>query len=143
MIQTRDFVTKYRHKYSYSKNSNFKTFKSLHLTRDDTTTVNSKNVYYLEEDEEGRFEVFGDDVIGRKLVMEILSSSLLLFRMVGTKWCKSFVPVSGVGGYSNVVVSTVTNGVGGGKDSITKIKFNDLEIIRAKIGYNQRLQKTS
>ena len=38
---------------------------------------------------------------------------------------KTFVPVSGVGGYSNVVVSTVTNGVGGAeRDSISKIKFN-------------------
>ena len=105
-------------------NSNLYTYAAAN----DTTTVNSTaNVYYLEEDEEGRFEVlFGDDVIGRKLVMgNIVILSSLVADGAEPNGAKTFVPVSGVGGYSNVVVSTVTNGVGGAeRDSISKIKFN-------------------
>ena len=84
-------------------------------------------MYYLEEDEEGRFEVlFGDDVIGRKLAMgNIVILSSLVSDGAEPNGAKTFVPVSGVGGYSNVVVSTVTNGVGGAeRDSVSTIKFN-------------------
>ena len=105
-------------------NSNLYTYAAAN----DTTTVNSTaNVYYLEEDEEGRFEVlFGDDVIGRKLVMgNIVILSSLVSDGSEPNGAKTFVPVSGVGGYSNVVVSTVTNGVGGAeRDSVSTIKFN-------------------
>ena len=105
-------------------NSNLYTYAAAN----DTTTVNSTaNVYYLEEDEEGRFEVlFGDDVIGRKLAMgNIVILSSLVSDGAEPNGAKTFVPVSGVGGYSNVVVSTVTNGVGGAeRDSISTIKFN-------------------
>ena len=64
-------------------------------------------MYYLEEDEEGRFEVlFGDDVIGRKLAMgNIVILSSLVSDGAEPNGAKTFVPVSGVGGYSNVVVS--------------------------------------
>ena len=105
-------------------NSNLYTYAAAN----DTTTVNSTaNVYYLEEDEEGRFEVlFGDDVIGRKLAMgNIVILSSLVADGGEPNGAKTFVPVSGVGGYSNVVVSTITNAVGGAeRDSISKIKFN-------------------
>ena len=105
-------------------NSNIYTYAAAN----DTTTVNSTaNVYYLEEDEEGRFEVlFGDDVIGRKLAMgNIVILSSLVADGGEPNGAKTFVPVSGVGGYSNVVVSTVTNAVGGAeRDSISTIKFN-------------------
>ena len=105
-------------------NSNLYTYAAAN----DTTTVNSTaNVYYLEEDEEGRFEVlFGDDVIGRKLAMgNIVILSSLVADGGEPNGAKTFVPVSGVGGYSNVVVSTITNAVGGAeRDSISTIKFN-------------------
>ena len=109
---------------TYSTNSNIYTYAAAN----DTTTVNSTaNVYYLEEDEEGRFEVlFGDDVIGRKLAMgNIVILSSLVADGGEPNGAKTFVPVSGVGGYSNVVVSTITNAVGGAeRDSISTIKFN-------------------
>ena len=105
-------------------NSNIYTYAAAN----DTTTINSTaNVYYLEEDEEGRFEVlFGDGVIGRKPVMgNIIILSSLVTDGAEPNGAKTFVPVSGVGGYSNVVVSTVTNAVGGAeRDSISTIKFN-------------------
>ena len=94
----------------------------------DTTTVNSTaNVYFLEEDEEGRYDItFGDGIIGRALVTgNIIVLSSLVADGDAPNGAKTFSPVSGVGGYSNVIVSTVTNAVGGAeRDSISTIKFN-------------------
>ena len=105
-------------------NSNLHTYTAAN----DTTTVNSTaNVYFLEEDEEGRYEVtFGDGVIGRALVTgNIIILSSLVADGDAPNGAKTFSPVSGVGGYSNVIVSTVTNAVGGAeRDSISTIKFN-------------------
>ena len=105
-------------------NSNLHTYTAAN----DTTTVNSTaNVYFLEEDEEGRYEVtFGDGIIGRALVTgNIIILSSLVADGDAPNGAKTFSPVSGVGGYSNVIVSTVTNAVGGAeRDSISTIKFN-------------------
>ena len=94
----------------------------------DTTTVNSTaNVYFLEEDEEGRYDItFGDGIIGRALVTgNIIVLSSLVADGDAPNGAKTFSPVSGVGGYSNVIVSTITNAVGGAeRDSINTIKFN-------------------
>ena len=105
-------------------NSNLYTY----VAANDTTTVNSTaNVYFLEEDEEGRYEIlFGDGVIGRKPVTgNIIILSSLIADGTEPNGAKTFIPVSDVGGYTNVVVSTVTSGVGGAeRDSIDTIKFN-------------------
>ena len=105
-------------------NSNLYTYTAAN----DTTSVNSTaNVYFLEEDEEGRFEIlFGDGIIGRKPVTgNIIILSSLIADGTEPNGAKTFIPVSGVGGYTNVVVSTVTSGVGGAeRDSIDTIKFN-------------------
>ena len=72
-------------------NSNIYTY----VAANDTTTVNSTaNVYYLEEDEEGRFEVlFGDGVIGRKPVMgNIIILSSLVADGGEPNGAKTFVP---------------------------------------------------
>ena len=94
----------------------------------DTTTVNSTaNVYWLEESEDGKYEVlFGDGIIGRKLSS---GNVVLLSSQVAdgedTNGAKSFTMVSDVGGYSNVIVSTRTSASGGQiRDSIDQIKFN-------------------
>ena len=105
-------------------NSNLYTY----VAANDTTTVNSTaNVYFLEEDEEGRYEIlFGDGVIGRKPVTgNIIILSSLIADGTEPNGAKTFIPASDVGGYTNVVVSTVTSGVGGAeRDSIDTIKFN-------------------
>ena len=94
----------------------------------DTTTVNStSNVYFLEESEDGKYEViFGDGVIGRKPVSgNIILMSSLIADGDAPNGARSFAPVGSVGGYSNVVVSTITNASGGSvRDDIQKIKFN-------------------
>ena len=105
-------------------NSNLHTYTAAN----DTTTVNSTaNVYFLEEDEEGRFDVtFGDGIIGRALVTgNIIVLSSLVADGDAPNGAKTFSPVSGVGGYSNVVVTTLNSAIGGAeRDSIEAIKFN-------------------
>ena len=105
-------------------NSNINT----NTAANDTTTVNSTaNVYFLEEDEEGRFDVtFGDGIIGRALVTgNIIVLSSLVADGDAPNGAKTFSPVSGVGGYSNVVVTTLNSAIGGAeRDSIEAIKFN-------------------
>ena len=94
----------------------------------DTTSVNSTaNVYWLEEAEDGKFEVlFGDGIVGRAPISgNIIILSSLIADADAPNGAKTFTPVSGVGGYSNVTVTTVTNAFGGAeRDSIKDVKFN-------------------
>ena len=94
----------------------------------DTTTINStSNVYFLEEDTDSRYRVyFGDDIIGRKLVDgNIIVLKSLISDATAPNGAKTFTPVSTVGGYSNVTVSTLTSASGGAdRDTISSIKFN-------------------
>ena len=94
----------------------------------DTTTINAtSNVYFLEEAEDGKFEcIFGDDVIGRKPVTgNIVLLSSLIADADNPNGAATFTPVSSVGGYSVVSVSTLATASGGSaRDSIKKIKFN-------------------
>jgi len=94
----------------------------------DTTTINSTaNVYFLEEAENGKYEVlFGDDVTGRKLTSgNIVILTALVADSTDPNGAKVFTATSGVGGYSNVTVSTLSTSSGGAaRDSLTNIKFN-------------------
>ena len=100
----------------------------VYTVANDTTTVNStSNVYFLEESEDGKYEIlFGDGVIGRKPVTgNIILASSLVADADAPNGAKTFVPVSTVGGYSDVTVSTLTSAAGGSeRDTISKIKFN-------------------
>ncbi len=100
----------------------------VYTVANDTTTVNStSNVYFLEEGEDGKYQIlFGDDVIGRKPVTgNIILTSSLVADADAPNGAKTFVPVSTVGGYSDVTVSTLTVASGGSvRDTISKIKFN-------------------
>jgi len=78
-------------------NANLYTYTSAN----DTTAVNSSaNVYFLEEDETGRYDVtFGDGVVGRKPVTgNIIILSSLVADGAEPNGAKTFVPVSGIGG---------------------------------------------
>tara|TARA_Y100000593_G_C4319194_1_gene342792 strand:+ start:1666 stop:3534 length:1869 start_codon:yes stop_codon:yes gene_type:complete len=94
----------------------------------DTTTVNSTaNVYWVEEAEDGKYQVlFGDGIVGRKpSTGNIVILSSLISDSTAPNGAKVFTPVGDVGGYSNVTVTTLTNAFGGAdKDTIQDIKFN-------------------
>ena len=97
------------------------------IANDTTTVTSTSNVYFLEEAEDGKYEViFGDDVIGRKPVSgNIILLSSLIADGQNPNGAATFNPVGSVGGYSNVSVSTLTTASGGSlRDSIDKIKFN-------------------
>ncbi len=100
----------------------------VYAVANDTTTVNSTaNVYFLEEAEDGKYEIlFGDGVIGRKPVTgNIILASSLVADATAPNGAGTFIPVSTVGGYSDVTVSTLTTASGGSeRDSLSKIKFN-------------------
>ena len=100
----------------------------VYVVANDTTTVNSTaNVYFLEEAEDGKYEIlFGDGIIGRKPVTgNIILASSLVADATAPNGAGTFVPVSTVGGYSDVTVSTLTTASGGSeRDSLSKIKFN-------------------
>jgi len=100
----------------------------VYAVANDTTTVNSTaNVYFLEEAEDGKYEIlFGDGIIGRKPVTgNIILASSLVADATAPNGAGTFVPVSTVGGYSDVTVSTLTTASGGSeRDSLSKIKFN-------------------
>jgi len=94
----------------------------------DITTVNSiSTVYFIDEIEDGKYEVqFGDGILGKKLANGniVILSSLVCDANV-TNGAKAFSVVSDVGGYSNVKIETTSSASGGavGAD-IDEIKFN-------------------
>ena len=94
----------------------------------DTTTINSTaNVYFLEEDTDNKYRVyFGDGTIGRALTSgNIILLKSLIADAGATNGARTFTPVSTVGGYSNVTVTTLSAASGGAdRDSISDIKFN-------------------
>ena len=94
----------------------------------DITTVNaSSTIYFITENDDGKYEIeFGDGVLGKNLANGniVILSSLICDANV-TNGAKSFSVVSDVGGYSNVKVVT-TSAAGGGQESedVEGIKFN-------------------
>ena len=100
----------------------------VYSVANDTTTVNAtSNVYFLEESEDGKYEVlFGDDIIGRKPVTgNIVILQSLIADADQPNGASTFSPVGTVGGYANVVVSTLSSASGGSlRDTVQKIKFN-------------------
>ena len=94
----------------------------------DITTVNSTSRhYFLDEVDEGLYEVqFGDGVLGKPIANgNIITLSGLVTDCDATNGCKTFSTVSDVGGYSNVKI-VVASAAGGGAPSadIQEIKFN-------------------
>jgi hypothetical protein len=94
----------------------------------DITTVNSVSaVYFIDEIEDGKYEVqFGDGILGKTLANGniIILSSLICDANV-TNGAKSFSVVSDIGGYSNVKIETTSTADGGAiAADIEEIKFN-------------------
>ena len=94
----------------------------------DITTVNSiSTVYFVDEVEDGKYEVqFGDGILGKTLANgNIVILSSLICEADVTNGAKAFSVVSDVGGYSNVKIETTSTASGGaGSADIDEIKFN-------------------
>ena len=94
----------------------------------DITTVNSTSRhYFLDEVDEGLYEVqFGDGILGKEVSNgNIITLAGLVTDTDATNGCKNFTTVADVGGYSNVKIVTVdAAGGGAGSADIQEIKFN-------------------
>jgi len=101
---------------------------TVHTLANDITTINStSSIYFLEEVEDGRYEIqFGDNVLGKAVSNgNIVILSSLICDGNTTNDAKSFSVVSEVGGYSNVKVETTSTATGGAPSAdIDEIKFN-------------------
>ena len=87
----------------------------------------TSEVYFLQEVEGGRFEVyFGDGVMGKA----ISDGNIVIFDYINTNrdaanGASSFTLSGTVGGFSSATVTTISNAAGGtGLESITSIKYN-------------------
>ena len=101
---------------------------TVHTKANDITTINSTStIYFLEEAEDGKYEIqFGDGVLGKAVSNgNIVILSSLICDGNTTNDAKSFSVVSEVGGYSNVKVETTSTATGGAPAAdIDEIKFN-------------------
>jgi hypothetical protein len=97
------------------------------LNTDYTTLSSTSQNYFLQEIEEGKYEVyFGDGVIGKKPI----DGNIIILDYVVTNGstadgASAFTPSSTVGGYSNVTALASASSSGGGdSESVDSIKFN-------------------
>ncbi len=101
---------------------------TVYTLANDITTINSAStIYFLDEIEDGRYEIqFGDNVLGKQLANgNIVILSSLICDANTTNGAKSFSVVSEVGGYSNVKVVTTSTASGGAEAAdVEEIKFN-------------------
>ena len=100
----------------------------VYIEATDITTVNSSStVYFIDEVEDGKFEVqFGDGILGKILANGniVILSSLTCDADI-TNGARSFSVVTDVGGYSNVKIETTSSASGGAEPAdIEEIKFN-------------------
>ena len=97
------------------------------LNSDYTTLTSTSTKYFLQEVEDGRFEVyFGDGVSGKKPA----DGNIVILDYVVTNGSDSdgasaFTAASTIGGYSNITVTTIASASGGGmSETVDSIKFN-------------------
>ena len=97
------------------------------LNTDYATLSSTSTKYFLQEIEEGKYEVyFGDGVIGKKPI----DGNIIILDYVVTNGstadgAKAFTASSTVGGYSNVTALASASSSGGGdSESVDSIKFN-------------------
>ena len=97
------------------------------LNTDYTNLTSTSAKYFLQEIEDGKFEVyFGDGVSGKKLV----DGNIVILDYVVTNGsdadgASAFTAASSIGGYTNITVTTVSSASGGGlSETVDSIKFN-------------------
>ena len=100
----------------------------IYTLNTDYATLDSTSLkYFLQEVEDGKFEVyFGDGVTGKKPI----DGNIVILDYVVTSGstadgANAFTPASTVGGYSNVTaLATASSSGGGDAESVDSIKFN-------------------
>jgi hypothetical protein len=91
-----------------------------------TSIDSTSNVYFLQEVEEGKFEVyFGDGVLGKALSDgNIVILDYIVCNQDAPNGANTFTLSGNIGGFSNTTITTLTNAnSGSGPESITSIKL--------------------
>jgi hypothetical protein len=92
-----------------------------------TSLTDTSKVYFLQEAEDGQFEIyFGDGVTGKKLDDEnIISLSYVVSNKEAANGASSFTLSGNIGGFSQVAITTNSNAANGDEsESNESIKFN-------------------
>ena len=100
---------------------------TYNLATDITQVTDDTNAYFLQEIENGQFQVyFGDSVIGRGLSDDnIVILQYIVTNKGASNGASTFTPPSSIGSSSDNTVATVTSAVGGAEaESIESIKLN-------------------
>lgn len=87
---------------------------------------NTSNVYFMEEDVDGLYKIrFGDGILGKKLTDgNLVNLSYIVTDGTSAAGANSFLNIQSIGGFSNVVVTSVqAASTGSDKESIQSIKF--------------------
>lgn len=97
------------------------------LVTDVLTVESEQPVYYLQEGQDGYYEIyFGDDVVGKSLPDgAVVTLNYISTNGVAGNMANNFVAGSSVGGYTNITVSSVNKAIGGQyRESVDSIKQN-------------------
>jgi len=97
------------------------------LNTDYTTLTSTSTKYFIQEIEEGKFEVyFGDGISGKKPADgNIVTLSYVVTNGDDADGASTFIADSTIGGYSSISVVTVSSASGGGaSETVDSIKFN-------------------
>lgn len=118
-------------KVSVQTSASDTTTSTFSLSTDITGVDNTSSVYFLEQNPQGRYQLFfGDDVIGKALspgniinIQYMVATGVIV--NVSSTIIQSFTAGGPIGGSSNVVTTVNSNSTGGADiESISSIKFN-------------------
>ncbi|MFZ9301806.1 MAG: hypothetical protein ACO239_00460 [Sediminibacterium sp.] len=96
------------------------------LNTDIMSVINTSEVYYLQEGNDGKYQIyFGDDILGKKIPDGgIVNVSYLNTNGSSANKANNFVGTSRVGGYSNFTITSITSAAGGAeRENVDQIKF--------------------
>ena len=92
-----------------------------------TALDSTSKVYFLQEVENGRYEIyFGDGVLGKSIADgNIIIMDYIVCNRGAPNGATTFTLSGNIGGFSNTTITTVSNASGGsGPESISSIKYN-------------------
>jgi hypothetical protein len=96
------------------------------LNSDALSVTKTSEVYYLQESQDGKYQIyFGDDILGKKIPDGgVVTVSYLVTNADAANKANNFIATSTVGGYSNFIVSSLVAASGGSqRETVDEIKF--------------------
>ena len=114
-------------KVSVQNSASDTTTTSYNLATGVTSLDSTSKVYFLQESEDGKFEIyFGDGVIGHSLLDgNIVIMEYIITNKTEANGASTFTLSGSIGGFSDVTISAVSNAQGGAEpQSKDSIKFN-------------------